>query len=217
MAGTRYGRRAFVLAGSLAALAPKARAQPAPGEQIARRLLFSPPERTCVTISPDGRKIAFLAPVDGVQNVWVAPVPDPQAGKALTKFADRDLLNRLWWPGDSRHIVFCRDQGGDENWQTQSVDIESGEVRELTPGPGVRSLVQQISARFPGELLVGHNQRDRHYFDIYRVNAATGESALLLQNDGFAEMDPRTSRFRVLYGIRWLSRRRQLGRRKGKR
>ena len=59
------------------------------------------------------------------------------------------------------------------------VDIETGDIRALTPGPGVRSYVQQVSARFPGELLLSHNQRDKAYFDIYRVNVATGDSTLL--------------------------------------
>ena len=202
MSGLRFGRRGLFFTGAATVLARGAAAQPAAPELIPRRLLFAAPERTWVTISPDGTKIAFLAPLDGVQNVWLAPLADPAAARPLTRVTDRDVLNRLWWPHDNRHVVFFREQGGDENWQTHRVDIETGDIRALTPGPGVRSYVQQVSARFPGEVLISHNARDKRYFDVHRVNVATGQSALVQQNDGFGEMftDPN---FRVLYGLRW--------------
>jgi hypothetical protein len=33
-------------------------------------------------------------------------------------------------------------------------------------------------------LLIAYNARDKRYFDIYRVNVATGESALIQLNEG---------------------------------
>jgi dipeptidyl aminopeptidase/acylaminoacyl peptidase len=202
--GLRFGRRGFVLAGGLAALARSARAVPLPGDFIPRKLFFSAPDHARVVVSPDGARLAYLAPVDGVQNVWVAPIADPKAGRSLTKVTDRDVMTELWWTGDSQHLVFCRDQDGDENWQTHSVDIDSGEVKALSPGPGVKSYVQEVSARFPNELLIAHNQRDKRYFDIHRVNAATGESKQVFQNDEFVELYT-DSQFRVLYGLRYRS------------
>jgi hypothetical protein len=115
------GRRGFILAGGAAFLALDASAQTAP--LIPRRLLFAAPERARVTISPDGKLIAFLGPVDGVLNVWLAPIADPAAARPLTRIADRDVLNQLWWPHDNRHVVFFREQGGDENWQAHRIDI----------------------------------------------------------------------------------------------
>ncbi|MFI4999003.1 MAG: S9 family peptidase [Reyranellales bacterium] len=204
MAGQRYGRRSLLLAGGLAALGRGVSAQPAAPELIPRRLLFAAPERSRVTISPDGSKIAFLAPLDGVQNVWLASLADPATARPLTKITDRDVWYQLYWPYDNRHVVFFREQGGDENWQAHRVDIATGDIRILTPGPGVRSYVQQTSARFPGELLIAHNARDKRYFDVHRVNVATGDSTLLQQNNGFAELftDPQ---FHVRYGIRFRS------------
>ena len=87
---------------------------------------------------------------------------------------------------DNRHIVFFREQGGDENWRIWRVDLQSGDIMPLTPGAGVKSFVQQASRHFPIELLIGHNERDKRYFDLYRVNVATGESTLVQVNDGFA-------------------------------
>jgi dipeptidyl aminopeptidase/acylaminoacyl peptidase len=194
-------RRSLLLAAGLAAPIFGASAQPAPA-LIPRRLLFAAPERTRVTISPDGKLVAFLGPVDGVLNVWLAPIADPAAARPLTRITDRDVLNRLYWPHDNRHLVFFREQGGDENWQAHRIDIETGDIRALTPGPGVRSYVKQVSARFPGELLFGHNQRDKRYFDVHRVNIATGDSTLVYRNDSFAWVftDPQ---FRCRWGGRY--------------
>jgi dipeptidyl aminopeptidase/acylaminoacyl peptidase len=201
MTRIRLGRRDFILAGSLAASARGLSAQTAPS-LIPRRLLFAAPQRARVTISPDGKLIAFLGPVDGVLNVWLAPVADPAAARPLTRIADRDVQYQLWWPHDNRHVVFFREQGGDENWQAHRIDIATGDIRALTPGPGVKSYVQQVSAHFPGEVLIAHNQRDKRYSDVYRVDVATGESTLVARNDSFAWMfsDPQ---FRVRWGVRY--------------
>lgn len=219
MAGSgRYGRRGFLAAGGVLAFAhggasqtptplvqtsssPVAAAAASSVELIPRRTLFAAPEYSRVTISPDGKLIAFLGPVDGVQNVWLVPLSDPTAAKPLTRIADRDVLDQLWWPHDNRHIVFFRERGGDENWQANSIDTQTGQIRALTPGPGVRSYVQQVSSRFPGELLIAHNQRDKRQFDIYRVNVATGRSTLHFRNDSFAWVFTDTQ-FRVRWGGR---------------
>ena len=48
---------------------------------IPRTTLFGNPDRAQVRLSPDGTRIAYLAPLDGVLNVWVAPVDDLDAAR----------------------------------------------------------------------------------------------------------------------------------------
>ncbi|GGA85400.1 peptidase S9 [Brucella endophytica] len=155
------------------------------GTLVPRRLFFDPPEKRTVRISPDGRWIAFQAPVDGVLNLWLAPIDKPENAKPLTAFPDRNLGPLLIWAYDNRHILTIRDKAGDENWCVWSIDIETGEGRALSPIDGVKAYVQETSQHFPDEVLIAHNARDRRYFDIYRCNVATGASALVMQNEGF--------------------------------
>jgi dipeptidyl aminopeptidase/acylaminoacyl peptidase len=168
---------------------------------IPRRLLFGDPERSIARISPDGKRIAFLAPLDGVLNVWVGPIDAPAEAKPLTRVADRDLGPALVWLHNNRHVVYFRERGGDENWQAHRVDVETGASIALTPGPGVKSYIHQQSHHFPDELLIAHNERDKHFFDIFRVNAVTGQSTLLQANNGFVGFftDPQ---FRVRFAVR---------------
>ena len=169
---------------------------------LRRRLIFADPERSIVRISRDGTRIAFRAPVDGVLNLWVAPLDRIDEARPVTAVTDRNLGPWILWMHDNRHVVFFREAAGDENWRAWRVDLETGDVRPLTPGPGVTCRIQQMSRHFPSELLIMHNARDKRYFDIYRVNVATGESALLHLNRSvpghFTDQQ-----FRVRFAVRY--------------
>jgi dipeptidyl aminopeptidase/acylaminoacyl peptidase len=154
-----------------------------------------------VRISPDGTRIAFRAPVDGVLNLWIAPIDQIGEARPVTAVTDRNLGPWIVWMRDNRHVVFFREAAGDENWRAWRVDLDTGDVRPLTPGPGVTCYIQQHSRYFPSELLIAHNARDKRYFDVYRVNVAAGESALLQRNEAF-HYHFTDQRFRVRFAVR---------------
>ena len=117
------------------------------GELIPREVLFGNPERSSVSISPDGTMLAFRGPVDGVMNAWVQPVEGGEA-KALTNFSDRPIGGLSWsWNGEQ--LLFSKDAGGDENFHVYVVDIDGGEPRDLTPHDGVRAGVAAFSCQAP--------------------------------------------------------------------
>jgi dipeptidyl aminopeptidase/acylaminoacyl peptidase len=141
-------------------------------------------------------------PVDGVLNLWVAPLDRIEQARPVTRVTDRNLGPWIIWMGDNRHVVFFREAAGDENWRAWRADLETGDVRPLTPGPGVTCYIQQHSRHFPSELLIAHNARDKRYFDIYRVNVATGESALVQLNEAFRHHFT-DQQFRVRFAVRY--------------
>jgi len=195
-------RRRFLLTASAGLALPRARpVSAAPVRLIPRRALFADPHRSQVRVSPDGKHIAFLAPSLGVLNLWIAPLSDVTKARALTQVSDRSI-GFIAWLYDNRHIVFFRERAGDENWQAHSVNVTTGATRALTPGPGVRAQIQGISRHFPGEILLTHNERDKRYNDVYRVDAATGKSERIETNDRFIfyVTDPQ---FRVRLGARY--------------
>ena len=51
---------------------------------IPRQVLFGNPDKAMVRLSPDGTMISYLAPVDGVMNVWVGPAEDPASAEPVT-------------------------------------------------------------------------------------------------------------------------------------
>jgi dipeptidyl aminopeptidase/acylaminoacyl peptidase len=167
-------------------LARRATAQP--GDLVPRQVFFDNPDYSQVSLSPDGRHLAWLAPLDGVSNLWVAPVADPTAGQPVTRATDRNLGAYYQWAYTSRHLVFFQERDGDENWRASSVDITNGNVVALTPPKGVKSFLQGRDPKFPEEMLVRHNARDKRYFDLFRVNVVTGASELKFENNDYADL-----------------------------
>ena len=151
-------------------------------ELIPRKTLFGNPERTAVTLSHDGTRIAWLAPVEGVLNVWVAPLDAIEDAKPVTSDRCRGIRHYLWSYHPS-YLLFGQDRDGDENWHLHAVEIESGRTRDLTPYDGVQAIPHGLSNRIPDEVLVGINRRDPQHHDLYRVNILTGESQLVVEND----------------------------------
>ncbi len=153
---------------------------------IPRSAIFGNPTRTAGRISPDGRHVSWLAPVNGVLNVFVAPIADPTNGRAITRETRRNLQQYFWAP-DSRHILYLQDSGGNENFQVHAVNVQTGNDRNLTPvGERVRATIQGVSPLRPDVVLVGLNERNPQYFDLYEINYRTGERRLVLENPGYA-------------------------------
>jgi dipeptidyl aminopeptidase/acylaminoacyl peptidase len=151
---------------------------------ISREVLFGNPDKAQARISPDGTKLSYLAPVNGVLNVWVGPVNNPSLAKPVTNDTGRGIRMHFW-AFTNNHILYLQDKGGDENWRVYSVDLESGKNNDLTPFEKVQARIQQVSHKQPYEILVGLNNRNPMFHDIHRVNISTGETTLVVQNDEF--------------------------------
>ena len=151
---------------------------------ISREILFGNPTRAAARISPDGKRLAFLAPDDGVLNVWVASAAEPAKAKVVTHDRKRGI-RRFFWAHTSEDILYLQDKGGDENWRVYSVSLANEKEQDLTPLEGVRAEVQQLSYKHPTTILVGLNDRDKKYHDIYSIDIRSGERKLLQKNERY--------------------------------
>ncbi len=155
---------------------------------IPRQDLFGNPEKSMAEVSPDGKWIAWLAPKDGVMNVWVAPIDKPEAAAPVTDDKKRGI--RMYhWSYDGVHLIYMQDEGGDENWRVYAVDVANRTTKDLTPFPGVRSSFAGRSRKIRGEILVTLNRRDKRYPDLYRADLSTGELKLVAENPGFSSFE----------------------------
>ena len=152
---------------------------------IPRKTLFGNPDRVSPQLSPDGKRISFLAPVNGVLNVWVGPAENPDLAEPVTQDTGRGIRSHSW-SYNNVHILYVQDQDGDENWHLYRVDLTGGDIKDLTPIEGVQAQIQQASPKFPDQLLVALNDQNPQFHSIYRINLSTGDRELIQQNDGFA-------------------------------
>ncbi|HEV8324688.1 MAG TPA: S9 family peptidase [Myxococcota bacterium] len=161
---------------------PAARAADLP-PLIAREVLFGNPERANPQISPDGRRLAWLAPdKKDVLQVWVKTIGKDD-DRAVTADPKRGI-RMYFWAEDGRTLLYQQDADGDENWHVHGVDLDTGADRDLTPWRGVRAEALATHPRYPDVLLVTMNVRDKTLFDVYRVTLSTGAVALDTTNPG---------------------------------
>ncbi|WP_437523946.1 S9 family peptidase [Sorangium sp. So ce726] len=175
-----------------AAAAPAAAAPVAPTKAgpradatlLPRRMLFGNPDRMSPQISPDGKRLGFLAPSEGVLNVWVGPAQAPASAKPVTKEQSRGVRTFLF-PYANDYVLYRQDKAGDENWHIYAVELKTGQIKDLTPFEGIAAMFEGMSPKIPNEILIGMNDRDKKVHDLYRVDVRTGERKLVRQNDGF--------------------------------
>jgi dipeptidyl aminopeptidase/acylaminoacyl peptidase len=151
-------------------------------EIIPREVIFGNPEKVSPTISPDGTMLAYLAPVDDVLNVWVKTIGQDD-DRVVTKDTDRGI-RIYFWAADGKHMMYLQDVGGNEDYHLYAVNIETDDIRELTPYEGVRVQVIERDKHFPDELLIGMNMEDPRLFDIYHLDIPTGEIEMVAKNPG---------------------------------
>jgi dipeptidyl aminopeptidase/acylaminoacyl peptidase len=139
-------------------------------------------------ISPDASMLAWIAPHDGVLNVWTAPLgpdgADWPAARVVTDDTDRGI-RMFGWAHDGRHLLYLQDSGGDENWRLHDVDLKTMQRRDLTPFDGVQAQIIAAEKKFPTDVLVGLNRDNPQLHDVYRLDLVTGELVKEVENPGF--------------------------------
>jgi dipeptidyl aminopeptidase/acylaminoacyl peptidase len=185
---TRVKSRAlatFLTLAALAAFASLAQAGFGAGDLIPRKVILGNPERTAPFLSPDGSQIAFTAAVSGVMNVWVGPTDDVAAAKPVTDEKQRPIW-KYWWARNGTHLLYMQDQRGNENFHLYAVDLRTKTTRDLTPYKNIRAEVIASSYERPDEILVGVNNRDARWHDVWLINVVTGAAKMVQKNEGFA-------------------------------
>jgi dipeptidyl aminopeptidase/acylaminoacyl peptidase len=180
-----------ILAGYLLGTPARVRAELPP--LIPREVLFGNPEKVSPQLSPDGRRLAWIAPdKKNVLQVWVKTV-----GKDDDKIVTDDKkrgIRQFVWAENSRVLIYMQDKDGDENWHLYGVNLESGEVKDFTPGEKLQARITATDPAFPDEILVSLNQRNPALHDVYRLDVNTGKLTLDTENPGDVigfEADPK--------------------------
>ncbi|MFG0327291.1 MAG: S9 family peptidase [Phycisphaerales bacterium JB037] len=170
----------FALA-ALALCAPPAPAAAAtragPPELIPRETFFGSPTRSRVRLSPDGRSFAFVAPFEGVANLWTAPVDHPEKVTPATREPAPGVITYAW-SASGEHLVYLVDPDTNENWQARSVELATGTVLDLTPRGSGQAKLADLDPSHPHSVLIALNDRDPELHDLYEVDLNTAKRTL---------------------------------------
>lgn len=164
--------------------------QAQPPDLIDRELIFGNPEYAGAQISPDGKYISFIKPLEGTMNVWVKGINEPfAAARPMTNDQTRPVRN-YFWSQDGKYILFVQDKGGNENFNVYAVNpadkpvtgSKVPEARNITEAKGIRAIIQAVPESDPDVIYVGINDRDKAWHDLYKVKISTGERTLISEN-----------------------------------
>jgi len=149
---------------------------------IPRSIIFEASERGNPVLSPDGKRIAYCAPYNGIPNIWVK-----SAGKNDDRVVTDETQNGIdycYWQADGEHVLYFKDESGDENTHLFQTDIRTRRTRDLTPLTGARAMNPIMDARYPDMLLIHINARDERFFDLYCLDLRTGTLQIDTENPG---------------------------------
>jgi dipeptidyl aminopeptidase/acylaminoacyl peptidase len=155
-----------------------------PSSLIPRKVLFGNPDKALVKISPNGKYLTYIAPLKNVLNLWLQPL-DP-AGPAIPLTHDTGRgIQSYTWAYNNNHILYIQDRDGDENWRLFKIDINTKEITTLTDQKNVRVEILATSHLHPYSVLIGINDRDPAYHDIYSVDLQTNAQKKIYENKEF--------------------------------
>ncbi len=150
--------------------------------KIPLRDFFRNPASRSYDLSPDGETLSFLQPWESRMNIFIRPTAGGEA-KRVTSEKDRDIRSYAW--KGNKFLVYAMDDKGDENFHLKRVDLKSGEVKDLTPFPKVRSdIIDDLQDVSETDMLITLNKRNPEIFDAYRINVETGEMKMVAENPG---------------------------------
>jgi len=152
-----------------------------------RDLFFGNPEISGGQLSPDGKFISFMKSYEGIMNVWVKTFDEPfEAARPLTN--SKRPLYGYFWTEDGKYILYVKDKDGDENINVFAVDPRADgpgipESRNLTPLDEVTAQIYNVSENDPDMLMIGLNDRDKAWHDLYSLRISTGELVKIYENN----------------------------------
>lgn len=137
-------------------------------------------------LSPDGQRLLWSQTVGTDNGLAVRPVDDARAVRTFAIGNQGRRGGYYNWLPDSRHVVFSKDERGDENTQLRVLDAQAADGREwpLTPARGVRAWVVSRGPAGSARFFFASNERDRSTFDLYEADAATRQVTEVARSDG---------------------------------
>ena len=151
---------------------------------------FTPVSYVAPQLSPDGRWLAWIAPVAGVNNFFVAPRADLADKRQLTfrvgqgvRPTDVSGVVMYRWSADSRYLIYPHDYAGDEHWNLWRVDVAGGGEKNLTPDPARSFSIMQVSRQHPDRIAVSGGTFGKYDSVTYTLDLASGRLEQIVPNE----------------------------------
>jgi dipeptidyl aminopeptidase/acylaminoacyl peptidase len=164
-------------------------------ELIPREILFNSSTKRDFKKSPDGKKLSYIAPVNGVMNIWVGDISQDNAKPIAGDTSNG--VSYYFWAYNNKHIIFTQDMKTNENYHLYTVNIQTGEIKDHTSSERVECnisgmrrnapdiLTGSFNKNFPDQVIFCQSNNPRtQRFDVYKLYLDSGKVELMEKNPG---------------------------------
>jgi dipeptidyl aminopeptidase/acylaminoacyl peptidase len=159
----------------------------ASAEELPVEYFFKNYEFSQVSLSPDGKHLAAIAPVGDSRNLVVV---DRSTMKplAVTSLTHRDVSSYQWT--SNKRLLFYVEEDGNESLALSGVDIDGSKPRVLTKASKGVQLIPRYTRMVDRlkdddrHVLVVSNDRKAQFPDLYRMDIYNGRKKRLTSNPG---------------------------------
>jgi hypothetical protein len=160
-----------------------------------RTVLFADSDRTKVQLSPNGQYITYLAPSQGILNIWLGHPNNPIEFKPVTDNTNRGISEYLW-AYSNKDIIYLDDRKKGENCNIYRLDILSGQKSTLVSfDKAQEARLVARSDDHPEEILIEVAREGIGPFDEYLLNIITGKLTVLSPEEACSFIDRKGERF----------------------
>ncbi|MEQ8169582.1 MAG: sigma-70 family RNA polymerase sigma factor [Candidatus Eremiobacterota bacterium] len=132
-------------------------------------------------LSPDGKKVVYMAPGNNILGLWIKTIGHNDKILILDD-EKKSILDYLWVTDN--YIIYFQDTKGTQNWVLYRLDLETDEIKRLTPSRNVQVRTIGYSRNFPDEIVISMNKDNPELHDLYHINIISGETILMAKNPG---------------------------------
>ncbi|MBI2743512.1 MAG: S9 family peptidase [Chlamydiales bacterium] len=156
--------------------------------EILKEELFANPSLISAKISPDGTTIAYVgADEKGISNVFISAKDGSTASREQISFFTTPEIIQFFWSGDSKRVLVLKDENGTGRLNLHGIHVYSKNDLVYTEKfPKVNAKVIQISSK-KNSAVIGLNNRNPHFHDLYLLDLDSGDFKLLFENDSYAK------------------------------
>jgi len=159
----------------------------ASAEELPVEYFFKNYEFSQVSLSPDGKHLAAIAPVGESRNLVVIDrsTMKPLAVTSLTK---RDVRSYQW--ASNSRLLFTVEEDGNESLALNAVNIDGSKPRALAKAAKGIQLVPRVTRMVDRlkeddrHVIVSSNERRAQFPDLYRMDIFNGRKKRLTSNPG---------------------------------
>ena len=133
-------------------------------------------------MSPNSKKLAYLSPVNNVVNIFIRSTFKDD-DRTITDFKKRGIIFFHW--ASDKYIVYIQDKAGDENWHLYKLNVETGEIKTLTPYKDIKVRFFHCNTdKFPDQVIISMNKDNKAFYDLYHIDLHSNKVTLMKKNPG---------------------------------